>query len=231
MKKMWIVAALAVCCLMLLSACGGQKYKVNYEGGKFGFTNAKDSYAAGQKVELVFGEIATDTDYSFYVDGADYQTDWKNGAYVISFTMPDHDVTVRVEAQNSMAYMTPVMLLEWNIPDEADISSDPPKGQVSMQVTGYYGDELKVDIYNRTDETVYYGEEYWLEKKDGDTYKKVEPVEDMVFIEIAYELEAGADAEQYCDLSMYESLVAGEYRLCKGNDLYAAFELYEVWTE
>ncbi len=100
-----IVFLVAIVLPLALGACVPKRYSVIYEGGKFGFTNAKDSYRAGQKVVLYYDLIATDTDYSFYVDDQ-YPAvgyDDKKG-FVISFVMPDHDVTIRVEERNTMLY-------------------------------------------------------------------------------------------------------------------------------
>lgn len=79
-----------------------KKYKVNYHGQEQWFRGAKCSFAAGTQVTLVYFMIATDTDYSFYVDGKPAKTEWKNNAYVILFTMPDHDIEVYCEERNSM---------------------------------------------------------------------------------------------------------------------------------
>ncbi len=100
-----IVFLLAVVLPLVFGACVTKRCNVVYESGKFGFTNAKDSYPVGRRVELYYDLIATDTDYSFYVDGADYDVryDDKKG-YVISFVMPDHDVIVGVTSRNTMEY-------------------------------------------------------------------------------------------------------------------------------
>lgn len=81
----------------------GKKYKVDYCGRKSDYKNAKDKYRAGEKVTLYYWMIATDTDYSFRLDGAqllrDYDT--KKG-FILSFIMPDHDVVLHCSARNSM---------------------------------------------------------------------------------------------------------------------------------
>ncbi len=88
------------------SGCSGAKYKVDYNGGKSSFENAKDSYKAGEKVTLYYRFIATDTDYFFYVDGERINPDYKESkGYIITFTMPAHDISVRVEMRNSMLYV------------------------------------------------------------------------------------------------------------------------------
>ncbi len=91
---------------MCLSACGSVKYNVDYGGKKSSFDNARDSYAAGSKVTLYYSIIATDTDYSFYVDGEKINPDYEESkGYIIKFTMPEHDITVSVESRNSMEYI------------------------------------------------------------------------------------------------------------------------------
>lgn len=87
------------------SGCGGKKYKVDYNGRKDVFENAKDYYRAGQKVEVWMKFIATDTDYAFYLDGQRLNPDYsERKGYIISFTMPAHDVRLTYSARNSMVY-------------------------------------------------------------------------------------------------------------------------------
>lgn len=80
-----------------------KKYNVDYRGQKASFEGAKDRCRAGAKVRLVYSLIATDTDYSFHVEGAEYRVGYSNGeGYVVTFTMPAHDIKVWVESRNSM---------------------------------------------------------------------------------------------------------------------------------
>lgn len=92
-------------CLLLagLTGCGGNRYQVDYGGQKDCYTNARNSYRAGAKVTLYFDLIATDTDYSFLLDGeaVPYEYDSRKG-FVISFTMPARDVKLECSAVNSM---------------------------------------------------------------------------------------------------------------------------------
>ena len=89
-----------------LSGCFGKKYNVDYCGQKSAFEGAKDSYRAGERVELRFCHIATDTDYYFYVDGQRVNPGYDSDrhCYVIGFTMPEHGVTVNYSSKNSMVY-------------------------------------------------------------------------------------------------------------------------------
>ena len=98
--------------VLCLAGCfgGAKKFRVNYENGKFGFTNARDYYRAGEKVTLYYNLIATDTDYSFFVDDGDVELDRsydEEKGFVLSFVMPEHDVTVSVKSRNSMVYDGP----------------------------------------------------------------------------------------------------------------------------
>ena len=82
---------------------GKNKYKIDYCGQKGAYKDAKDSYRAGEKVRLVYYMIATDTDYSFYLDGEHFAPGYSDReGYIISFTMPEHDVILKCEHVNSM---------------------------------------------------------------------------------------------------------------------------------
>lgn len=78
-------------------------YKVDYHGQIKLFDGAKENYEEGTDVEISYRLIATDTDYTFYVDGQKVNAEWndKNG-YIIRFVMPAHDIEVYCAAKNSM---------------------------------------------------------------------------------------------------------------------------------
>lgn len=232
MRKSITFVLLGVMC-MFLFGCGGQKYHVEYNGTKSSFSDAKDYYAAGAKVKLMFDCIATDTDYTFYVDGEEINPDWENNMYVISFTMPDHDIVVDYSSHNSMVNegvpineMTPVKGLVLRT-EEKEI----PDGLVSMEAVELEYTNLYLNIYNKTDETISYGEDYKLQKKEGDEYVDVVPPETFMWIDVAYDLEPGQEANICCPLDVYGDITGGEYRLCKFPDLTADFEIIEEWTE
>lgn len=80
-----------------------KKYKVDYCGKKHEYKNAKDEYRAGEKVTLYYWMVATDTDYSFTLDGAELSRDYDTGkGFVLSFIMPEHDVELHCFSRNSM---------------------------------------------------------------------------------------------------------------------------------
>lgn len=115
----------------------GKKYRVIYENDcKSSFDGAKDEYRAGERVELAFGMIATDTDYTFYVDGAEHTVDYDDRGYVIKFTMPENDVTVGWSSRNSMVYVP-----------------DPEPGDVLVD---YYTATVGTDGYDSSRELVLY---------------------------------------------------------------------------
>ena len=90
-----------------LAGCGKAGYAVRFESewDRECFSGLKESYAAGEKVKLCYGNeyIGTDTDYSFFVDGEELSADYsERRGFILSFRMPDHDVTVTVGAHSSM---------------------------------------------------------------------------------------------------------------------------------
>ncbi len=87
----------------LFSGCSGPKYNITYDLGQGTFDGAKAAYRAGAQVTVYFDRIATDTDYYFYLDDAPIEWGWdEKKGFVLTFTMPDHDAHLRVEARNSM---------------------------------------------------------------------------------------------------------------------------------
>ena len=93
---------IGVIIMLSLSACGRQKYTVNFDGGFF--ESKRTQYAAGEKVTVRYDIIATDTDYHFYIDDDVEMNQDFDGGYVFTFIMPDHDVTLHEESYNSMVY-------------------------------------------------------------------------------------------------------------------------------
>ena len=105
---MWAVLAVVMGIFLAvgITGCAAKTYRVDYCGSKSFYSNAKDSYRAGTAVELHFDLVATDTDYSFYLDGSTEGLDVQGsgGGFIISFTMPEHDVRIEYKAVNTMEY-------------------------------------------------------------------------------------------------------------------------------
>ena len=76
-------------------------YTVEMDG--FLCEGQKTKYKEGDQVVLYYSLVATDTDYTFIVDGEYYRPDYNhNDGYIIRFTMPDHDVKIEVITRNTM---------------------------------------------------------------------------------------------------------------------------------
>lgn len=80
------------------------KYKVDYCKRMGCFEGAKEYYEEGDQVTLKYSLIASDTDYSFRLDGEPVSFRYEGGAFVISFTMPSHDVRLECFEENTMYY-------------------------------------------------------------------------------------------------------------------------------
>lgn len=92
------------------SGCSSPKYNVDYSGQMNWYTNAKPFYRAGAKVRLCYDEkfIATDTDYSFLLDGEKISASYEEGkGFVIEFIMPEHDVVLEANSESSMLPSVP----------------------------------------------------------------------------------------------------------------------------
>ena len=133
MKKL-LLLCLCACLLRALCACGGPQYKIDYCGRKNSYTGAKDSYRPGQTVVLYYEMIATDTDYSFYLDGKPlrYTYDEQNG-FRIEFTMPEHDVKLECESVNSMIYVPPSDTV--TVPDDSALRIEYMRVKVELADT------------------------------------------------------------------------------------------------
>ena len=132
-----------------LFGCGTKKYNVDYCGMKDCFEGAKDSYKAGEEVVVYYGLIATDTDYSFYLDGERINTGYSEGhGFEIKFTMPEHDVELRCESVNSMVYVPPIepgtLLVDYYKATVATVGGD---GYREITLTYYDPVQVQLDVY------------------------------------------------------------------------------------
>lgn len=100
-----MVFVIMVVVIVIMAGCTAKKYKVEYD--EFLFTGGKHSYRAGAEVELHFEMVATDTDYSFYLndDTVKLNVEGTGHGYIIRFTMPEHDVKLDFDCKNSMEYV------------------------------------------------------------------------------------------------------------------------------
>lgn len=149
-----LIALAAVAVVLIFTGCSSENYKVDYAGAKELYKGAKDSYKAGATVTLYFDLIATDTDYSFYLDGERLNTgyDEKKGI-VITFVMPSHDVTLECNTVNSMEpypVAEEVMLIDYYNERKATVQGD---GHYEIVLTSAENeDEVYLDEYVKEDE-------------------------------------------------------------------------------
>lgn len=103
--------------MALTIATGGDEenqatYRIDYAGKKYWFcamTESGEQIAppeqakAGEELVIYYPMIATDTDYSFLVDGMSFRPDYRRETgFVFRFVMPDHDITIECNERNSM---------------------------------------------------------------------------------------------------------------------------------
>ncbi|MBQ9414700.1 MAG: hypothetical protein IJU16_06205 [Clostridia bacterium] len=139
--------------LTLFGCQKGPIYRVDYGGQKESFDNARDAYRAGEQVELYYRFIATDTDYSFYLDDEQLNPSYaEDKGFIIRFTMPEHDVRLRCESRNTMIEMPPeeeVMLVDYYHAIVATVGGD----QHDELVLYRTADGIRLDAYHGTPNT------------------------------------------------------------------------------
>lgn len=84
-----------------------EKYSIEYDSKDL-YRGAKDSYKAGQTVTLGFPYVATDTSYSFYLNGVPIDKTYSDiGGYKLTFVMPPYDAKLECVTRNDMMYILP----------------------------------------------------------------------------------------------------------------------------
>ena len=184
-----VLIAAIIALSLVFSGCfpmiGGKKYKVDYNGQKDSFEGARDYYRVGEKVSLAFGMIATDTDYSFYVDGekVNPKYDEKKG-YIIEFVMPERDVSVKWSSRNSMMYdpnanpeaipepeeVEETMLVDYYHAVVATVGGDNSHELVLYE---YSDDKLKLSVFDADEDSGETRTDYLVPKKVLDECKEV----------------------------------------------------------
>lgn len=127
------------------------KYKVNYDN-KSWYENAQDTYAAGEQVELYYPIIATDTDYSFTLDDGPLKYDYdEQKGFIIRFTMPEHDVSLKCISKNSMVYEPPTEEADVLLIDSyrAIIGADGDDGYDEISLYSYDSDHVTMSVYHQ----------------------------------------------------------------------------------
>jgi hypothetical protein len=126
MKKLFDI--LIMVASLTLSSCGASKkatYRIDFSGQREYYCTdipkgptdgksqkgknsvygpvPKEKYREGEEVVLYFYMVATDTNYTFLLDGEPFFPSWEGSkGYLIRFTMPAHDVKLECRHRNSM---------------------------------------------------------------------------------------------------------------------------------
>ena len=99
-----------------------QLFSIDFSGQAYAYLNepydrnkepkpVRTQYRAGEQVVLYYPMIATDTDYTFLLDGTQIRPDYERSkGFIISFLMPDHDVTVKCIERNTMLPDGPMII-------------------------------------------------------------------------------------------------------------------------
>ncbi len=126
-KKYVIRIALGVLMAVGLFGCGKTKYDLSFDGS--GFKARKHSYAEGETVKCIYGMVATDTSYDFRADSDDVKLDVEfdgNHSYIITFTMPAHDVKISLKKHSTM-------VIDENAYEESLEGQGEPDGQGDLK--------------------------------------------------------------------------------------------------
>lgn len=84
-------------------------HNISYAGNAYCFFASANEKPApkkareGEHVRICFPMVATDTNYTFYIDGVQTNPDYTHETgYIIEFAMPDHDVVISFSERNTM---------------------------------------------------------------------------------------------------------------------------------
>ena len=96
--------------------------------------------------------------------------------------------------------------------------------EMTMTAVKFENGILTLEIDNHSGYEMTYGEDYELQRQEGDSFVKVESESDIVWHDIACSIPDLTKATVTCDLKPYGKLQAGVYKLIK-SDMEAVFEL------
>ena len=115
LKDMIKLINIFIMALTIATGSGGEPqatYRIDYAGMKVWYCAMTQSgkqiappeqARAGEEVVIYYPMIATDTDYTFLVDGCYFRPDYRRDkGFILRFVMPDHDITIECKERNSM---------------------------------------------------------------------------------------------------------------------------------
>ncbi len=211
--------------VMLFGSCGSEKFSIDYCGQKDFYKGAKDSYRHGQMVVLYYYIIATDTGYSFYLDGKSIKTEYsEKKGFIIRFVMPERNVKLECKSHNSMEYTGPdeeeTMLVDYYY---AVTGTEISRGYLEMTLYYKSEDEAILKVYNTDsdgeEETVneytvpYEAVENCLEIADKYKFDKWDELEDTYPIDGAVTVVKYYNGSEYIRVSTENMPDGGERQL------------------
>ena len=193
---LWLLLiAAAVLLALLVWRLTGNYYRLDYCGQKDLYTKARDSYLGGSTVRLCFPFVATDTDYTLYLNGEPISYTYSDSkGFVIEFPMPLQDSTLEMQSRNSMVIVPP--------PQETMIfidfySFDPSDGSYR---------ELVLEAPDELGELTL--TEYRREEGGDEQHRQFSAPEEL--LDSCCEVIERYDMESWNGLSEYESLEGAE---------------------
>lgn len=160
-----IIAAVMVLIACTKSSARSVKHKIDYCGQKQGYVDAKDYYRSGSKVSLIYDNVGTDMDYSFYLNGRFISANATEygSAFRIDFIMPSFDVKFECVSEVTMIRGE---VEEKEIPEEVMIADYfcAPTGLPDSYGGGHYelvlvqvndengNDSYRIDKYTKADD-------------------------------------------------------------------------------
>jgi len=136
--------------MLALFGCSSKEYRLVFNGCENDFAGVKDHYKEGDEVEIAFPVIATDTDYSFSVDGEGFSPDYDpSRGFVLRFVMPARDVEIGVTRENTMLFVPQedVLLLDYYDAAVATVGGD---GYRELTLTRTAGGGVRLDVYEQS---------------------------------------------------------------------------------
>ena len=96
-------AAAIIVAIIKYKHSDNNKYHLDFGGNDLGFKGVRKFYHAGNSVKIYYTMAATDTDYTFIVDGKTVPALYEDGkGFVLTFRMPPADAKVTVIERNTM---------------------------------------------------------------------------------------------------------------------------------
>ena len=96
--------------------------------------------------------------------------------------------------------------------------------EMTMTAVKFKNGILTLEIDNHSGYEMTYGEDYELQRQEGDSFVKVEPESDIAWHDIAHNIPDLTKVTVTCDLKPYGKLQAGVYKLIK-TDMEVTFDL------